>query len=178
MLIPIPGLSSTTRTHLTGLIVVALACLVFCGCAVSSLNHMATTNWVDRHIVPDNKVVQWVMTPVWIPICCVTLAVDNFIIAPVVSLPSAYLDTIDFWKKEAGGYYTEMGILPFRILLTPIIFFGDWLGRTLYAVEPREDAALGWPQWGHQWVRDEKGCLLGPPGMYDPVTKEPKQVEE
>ncbi len=162
-----------------GICATVLVCLVVCGCAVTRMDHMATTNWVDRHIVPDSRALQWALLPVWIPVCTVTLAVDNFIIAPAVSLPSAYLDTLDSWKTRAGDYYTEMGILPFRIILTPVIFFIDWFGRSLFAREPRDDAALDWPEWGRQWVRDREGRLLGPPDKFDPVTKERwTQIEE
>jgi len=155
-----------------GLLLAAVV-LLSSGCAVSSMNHMALTNLVDRTLVPDDRTVQWVMTPLLIPVCIVTLTIDNFIIAPAVHLPSAYLDTIDFWKASVGGYYTEMGVLPFRVLLTPVVFFGDWLGRTVLALSPRNDAAWGWPEWGLQWVRDRKGRLLGPPTEFDPKTKKP-----
>jgi hypothetical protein len=164
---------------IAGIGAIAVVCLLFCGCAVTRMDHMATTNWVDRHVVPDNRALQWALLPVWIPACTVTLAVDNFIIAPAVSLPSAYLDTLDYLKTGTGDYYTEMGILPLRVILTPIVFIFGWLGRGLFVLEPRKDAALDWPQWGRQWVRDREGRLLGPPDKFDPVTKKQRlQIEE
>jgi hypothetical protein len=133
------------------------------GCAVTRFDHMATTNWMDRTIVPDNRTAQWAMTPLLIPLCVGTLAVDNLLVAPAVHAPSAYGDAEEFFTASVGGYYTEMGVLPFRAAITPIVFVGSWMGRTFFAIEPRYDAAWEWPEWGRQWERDEDGKLIFPP---------------
>ena len=145
-------------------VMLALVCLMGAGCASTNFDHMATTNWMDRTIVPDNKVGQWAMTPLLVPLCVGTLAVDNFIVAPAVHLASAFADAGDWWNGEVGGYYTEMGVLPIRVALTPVIFLGSWLGRSFFSIEPESDAAWGWPGWGVRWERDEDGRLLGPRG--------------
>ncbi|MFC1706622.1 hypothetical protein ACFL59_07355 [Planctomycetota bacterium] len=148
------------------------------GCAFTDLDHLATTNWLDRTMVPDDKVGQWVLTPLFPPLAAATMAVDNLVIAPAVSLPSACEDTRDWLEKDVGGYFTSMGILPFRIALTPAIFAGSWFGRSIFSVDPREDASWKWPTWGRQWVRDRRGRLLGSPDSYDPVSKEPLRVRK
>ena len=131
-------------------------------CAVTDVHHLATTNYVDRKITPDNRVAQWALTPVYIPIAAVTLTVDNFIIAPIVHLPSALLDTWDFLTGDVEGYYANMGTVPFRIVLLPVVFAGDWMGRTWFALDTREDG-WNWPAWGRQWRRDSQGRLIDPP---------------
>lgn len=132
-------------------------------CASTDLNHMALTNYADRTVTPDEPVLQWIATPLLIPLCVGTLAVDNFVVAPAVQLPSAFENAADFFTYDIDGYYSRMGILPFQTALTPVIFAGSWILRTAFAVEPHKDAAWAWPEWGRQWRRDESGRLIGPP---------------
>ncbi|MCB1172736.1 MAG: hypothetical protein KDK39_04185 [Leptospiraceae bacterium] len=142
------------------------------GCAVTDVNHLSTTNYVDRHLTPDNQAGQWLLTPVYIPVAVVTLIIDNFIIAPVVSLPSTIVDMQEFWDADLDGYYANAGFLPFRIVLTPVFFVLDWAGRTIFAADPEDDAWWAWPQWGYQWQRDQQGRLIGPPSVLEMEDKE------
>jgi hypothetical protein len=150
--------------------IISLICAASCGCALTDMNHLALTNLCDRTVTPDSQAGQWIMTPALIPAAVVTVAVDNFIIAPAVTFPSAILDASDFFQKECGGYWSYMGMLPFRLALTPVVFTGSWVARTIGGFT-REDAWWGWPEWGNQWVRDKSGALLGPPDKFDPKTK-------
>lgn len=144
------------------ILIVLVLCMASSGCALTQRDHISTTNWMDRTIVPDNRVAQVALTPVLVPLCVATLAVDNLVICPVVHLPSAWDDCGDFFTAETGDYYADMGFLPVKTALTPIVFAGSWFGRSVFAVEPRHDAAWGWPEWGEQWERDEHGRLTGP----------------
>ena len=155
----------------------AWLCVQLSGCACTDRDHMATTNWVDRKIVPSNRAAQWAMTPLLVPLGVGTLALDNVLMTPVVHLPSAWYDADRFFRAEAGGYYTEMGVLPVRTALTPVVCVGSWLGRSFFAVKPQPDVAWQWPEWGVLWVRDEDGRLLGPSTQFDPKTKEPRPPE-
>lgn len=131
-------------------------------CAVSNVNHLATTNWVDRKITPDNHSARWALIPVYIPVTFITLIIDNFIIAPLVHIPSAFDDTGDFWQSDMDGYYANMGVMPIKLILTPVVFTLDWLGRTVYAAAPEKDVAWAWPEWGQQWQRNKQGKLIAP----------------
>lgn len=137
-------------------------CLTGIQCAVTDLDHLATTNWVDRKITPDNEVGQWLMIPVYIPTAIVTLIVDNFIIAPIVHIPSAVEDSVGFITTDMDGYYANAGLMPFKTVLTPVVFVCSWLGRILLASDTDTDAWWGWPEWGEQWQRDKHGKLIGP----------------
>ena len=152
---------------------IMICSLLLSGCACTDLDHMATTNWMDRTIVPDNRAAQWAMTPVLVPICVGTLAVDNFAVAPTVHAPSGYADARDWFTKEIGGYYTEMGVLPIRVALTPVVFLSSELFRTVFAAKPEPNVRWAWPRWGIPWVRNEDGKLLGSSTQFDPVTKMP-----
>lgn len=142
---------------------VFLSSMVLTNCALTDVNHLATTNWMDRHIVPDNKLASWAITPVLIPITIITLVVDNFIVAPTVHLPTALEDTSEFFTSDIDGYYANMGVLPFKVVLSPIVFVGSWLGRTVLASNTERDAAWTWPDWGRQWYRDAQGRLIDKP---------------
>lgn len=142
-------------------------------CASTDLDHLAVTNYVDRTIVPDNKVAQWAMTPALIPLTLVTLSIDNLIVAPAANLPSAGGDARKFFDFEIEGYYSSAAIFPFQVALTPVVFVGAWFGRTFFAIDTRYEAAWGWPEWGRQWQRED-GRLIGPPGTG--VREEPGPV--
>ena len=149
-------------------ILIGLLCPLATGCAMTDWDHLATTNWVDRTIVPDSRAAQWAMTPLLVPITLATLAVDNFLIAPAVNLPSAYQltyrwETGDFADIDDGHYFAKMGVLPIRTALVPVVFAGNWTVRSFFALDLDKDAAWGWPEWGRQWERDEEGKLIGPP---------------
>lgn len=133
------------------------------GCASTSMDHMAVTNYADRTLVPDNQAAQWALTPLLIPLTVVTLAIDNFIVAPVVHVPSAGTDASAFFDQRVEGYYSRMAITPFQVLLTPVVFVSSWIGRSFFAVETDHEALWSWPAWGRQWQRDDAGRLLGPP---------------
>ncbi len=173
-------------------IILILLCAVFVGwgaqaCAVTSVHTMSTTNYVDRKLV-KNRAWSWPLLPVLIPTTIVTLAVDNFIIAPAANLPSAALDGWYILSEpvDGAGYYAEAGFAPFRLVLAPVVFVGSWLGRTFFAVRPKENAAWAWPEWGYQWRRDADGNLIGPPEedpgkarpLTDPKMKKPPVVRE
>lgn len=148
-----------------------LSCVVLMGCAFTERDHLATTNWMDRTIVPDNRAAQWAMTPLLVPLCVATMTVDNLIVAPAAHLPCALDDAHNWFTEEVGGYYTEMGILPIRTALTPAVFVGSWSVRSVFAI--KIDEGWGWPEWGRLWVRDENGRLLGPSTQYHRKTKKP-----
>ncbi len=160
---------------------VLLSCAIVAavsGCAVVDRNHLSTTNWVDRTIVPENKVGQWAMTPLLVPTCLVTLAVDNVLIAPAASAPSAYVDTKKFWRHFSDARYEEdlyswWGFFPSKVLLTPFVFLGDWSARSVFAIEVREEAAWGWPRWGYLWRRDAQGRPIPPETTNDEVSSPP-----
>lgn len=126
-------------------------------CASTNVDHLSTTNWVDRQITPNSELGRNLMIPVYLPVCITTLVVDNFIIAPSVHFPDALETTQDFILHDLEGYYTNMATVPFRIVLTPLVFVGSWLFTTVFA-RPTDN----WPWWGYQWERDENGILIEP----------------
>lgn len=150
------------------------------GCASTNMDHLSVTNYADRRITPEDETTRWLATPFLIPLTIVTLAVDNFLLAPVVQLPSAYEDAERFVTYDFAGYYSSLGIAPFQIGLTPVVFAGSWFFRTVLGAESDACAAWGWPAWGAQWVRDDSGRLVGPPwevypDEYRPEAENPLQ---
>jgi len=147
------------------------ACLLTVGCACTKRNHQAVTNWLDRTVVPENRAAQWALTPVLVPVGVCTLAVDNVVVTPIVHLPSVTDDAGEWLSERLDGYYSQMGVFPIQIALTPIVFAGDWLFRGFFALKTDRGAVWGWPDWGVLWVRDDNGRLLGPSTQFDPRTK-------
>ncbi|MEQ9367258.1 MAG: hypothetical protein RIF32_23705 [Leptospirales bacterium] len=147
-------------------------------CASTAMDHMAVTNLADRTLVPDNRAAGWALTPVLVPLTVATLAIDNFIVAPVVQLPSAGSDARAFFDLQVEGYYSHAALTPFQIVLTPVIFAGSWLGRTFYGADTASDALWGWPAWGRQWRRDDQGRLIGPPETVSTESARPQPRPE
>ncbi len=162
-LIPVDSARAAPVASVVHLFLVMAALVFSTQCAMTSVHHIAVTNWTDRHITPDSRAAQWAMTPVLVPVCLVTLLIDNFIVAPIAQLPSAFEDAGDFFTHRVGGYFTEAGLSPFRLVLTPVVFAGSWIIRSFFGFDPKENAAWSWPEWGRQWVRNPDGSLRGPP---------------
>ncbi|MCB1191712.1 MAG: hypothetical protein H7A23_16985 [Leptospiraceae bacterium] len=144
-------------------IFVVLFLIIFCSCASTDVNHLATTNWVDRQITPDSNMARNFMIPIYIPVCITTLVVDNFIIAPSVHFPDSLRITKNFITADLDGYYTNMATAPFRIVLAPVVFVSYWLSSTVFSF-----GTDNWPEWGYQWKRDEDGILIEPEELYNP----------
>ena len=145
--------------------VLVMAVVFFGGCAMTDPDHMATTNWMDRTIVPDNEIAQWALTPVWVPVCLGALAVDNLIVTPVVHAPSAVEDAKGFYEEfKLGSYYGDAGLLPLRFAVGTAVSPLYLAGRGMLAVRTQEEAWWGWPEWGKRWKRDENHRLIGPAG--------------
>lgn len=151
------------RDRLTTCAFLALA-LLASGCAMTHPDHPATTNRLDRAIVPDNEVLQWGLTPVWIPLCALSLAVDNLIVTPAVHLPSVVKDTVEVYRemsfditypanKKLDSFYGDAGIFPLRLATCAVTFPLSWAGRSVLAIKPDKNAAWGWPEWGRRSER-------------------------
>ncbi len=146
------------------------------GCAFTDRDRLALTNLADRTLVSDGPVGQRLVGPLLVPLGILTMALDNLIVAPLANLPSAWRDTADFYHADVGGYFTENALYVPRVAIAPLVGLGSWFGRTVFGLDPDEEARWAWPEWGRRWVRDDDGRLLGSPDRFDRDTKEPLDV--
>ena len=78
-------------------VIILLLCPLATGCAMTDWDHLATTNWVDRTIVPDNRAAQWAMTPLLIPITLVMFAGEAWTLS---GQGQGEFDEVHQWHKQ------------------------------------------------------------------------------
>ncbi len=136
---------------LRGLLILA-CCLLCTGCAALKKENQVVVKFFAEHVVPENETTRNYCLPVLAPVGLIAYTLDAVLVIPVMQLDDAALDTRDAlwrhfdWDEE---YVTSCATILPRAVLTPIVFFGDHLGRCLFPIGPRhregepEDANAG-----------------------------------
>ena len=125
-----------------GLIVLPLslaAILALPGCAFLNRENTPITNFVEKKLSPESPQAREALVPVVWPLAATTLIADAVFVHPVSVVDDAIRDTQDaLWDEFDWDtrYATECFKLPWRAVFTPIVFGFDWLGRTLFDIEP------------------------------------------
>ena len=122
--------------------VLLLACAAG-GCACLNRNNTPLVNSVERHLVPRTKPAKIMVAPVVLPIGIGAGLLDVFIVHPISVIPDSAHDTVDcLWKDRSGGYVTRMGSTVPLAALTPIVFTGDFIGRSMFDIPPYDRGAV------------------------------------
>ncbi|MFT6082184.1 MAG: hypothetical protein ACJAQZ_004262 [Planctomycetota bacterium] len=107
-------------------------------CAWSNIANRPVWNAFESNLVPDSGGLFAATLPVTVPLGLVSIVVDTVIAHPLQVVDEAYGDAARIWDPEDlefdEAYYTEMGFLPIRTLVTPIVFAGSFLGRSLFDI--------------------------------------------
>ena len=119
----------------------AMAPVLLClGCAVFDRDNTPTLNWVEAHMLPERGAARTLAYPVVIPLGLLAISADALIVHPATVIDDAVEDTGDClwehfdWKTE---YVTECASLTPRTALTPVVFSGAFIGRSMFAVPER-----------------------------------------
>ncbi|EQA36386.1 hypothetical protein LEP1GSC047_3254 [Leptospira inadai serovar Lyme str. 10] len=112
-------------------------------CAIFNRNNTPLIVQVEKHLVPEEPVPKIIAAPLYIPIGLLAGLLDLFLVHPIMRIPNAYQDTISIlWTpRPENRYVTRMAFLPFSVLLTPVIFFGDLFFRSAFDVNGNVDRA-------------------------------------
>ena len=110
------------------------------GCSVFRQSNRRTLNCLNEHVSFDSTAGKIAAAPVFMPVGWVAVATDAIIINPAVAVPDAYKDTKELvWENpEGSGFRQAMLFLP-KVVVTPVVYIGDWVGRVLFPIEARED---------------------------------------
>jgi hypothetical protein len=121
------------------------ACLImaaFNGCAFTNRDNTPLLNQVENHLWPDETALRVAVFPVVFPAGLAAILIDAFVVHPATVIGDATKDTGDVlwsgWEWQ-DHYITECATLPWRAVLTPLVFSGDFLTRAMFDV-PRRDA--------------------------------------
>ncbi|MEN6627399.1 MAG: HEAT repeat domain-containing protein [Candidatus Sumerlaeia bacterium] len=114
------------------------------GCAILNRDNTIALNWVEANLVPDSQPARGIAMPFVFTVGVAAVSADAFIIHPATVIDDAAEDTKDClwedfdWDKE---YVTECASLPWRAAFTPIMFAGDWLGRSMFDITESAEKA-------------------------------------
>jgi hypothetical protein len=121
------------------LFLTALALLVGSGgCAWMDEDNRHLLNAADEMVKPQEPAAQVALAPVFIPVGGALLVTDALVVHPLSVIGPALEDTNNFVWRSAGqsdSGFREVLLLGPRIIGTPVIFFGDWLARSLFAID-------------------------------------------
>lgn len=110
------------------------------GCAFLNPDNTPTLNFVKDHMVPESTTGKVIATPFVYPVGLAAVVVDAVIVHPLTVIDDAADDTKDClwvhfdWDKK---YVTECAALPWRAIVTPGTFLGDFLGRAMFDIPER-----------------------------------------
>jgi hypothetical protein len=106
------------------------------GCAWRNREHTPLFNASEKYLVPREQPARALSYPVTVPVSLAAVTLDLLLVHPAMELPRAYDDTKDAlwdirWRDWREGAFTESAKLLPRVALTPAMFAGDWLARSI-----------------------------------------------
>ena len=115
-------------------------CLFATGCAVFVDENRRTLDAMDEHLAPASTGARWALTPVTLPAGILGGTVDMVLVHPACVTDDAWADTVELlWTPRGESRFRRAVMLPLVSLATPFVFVGDWVGRAVFAVPPRQD---------------------------------------
>lgn len=121
----------------------ALAALLSAAAACTAVrkDSRRTLDGLDATFTPSSPTARACLLPVAIPVGFGGLLCDTLVVNPVAAIDDAWLDTVDvLWTPREESPLRRALFLPFAVVATPVVFGGDWLGRSLLPIAPRTAA--------------------------------------
>lgn len=100
-----------------------------------AFNRKATPliNTVDKYLVPESTPGKILLSPIYIPTGIAGGIIDIFVLHPVLQIVPAAMDTYHLlWEPKFYGYFTEMGSVPVRLVVSPVFFGGIWIYLSVF----------------------------------------------
>lgn len=116
---------------------IALWCCLS-GCALFDRDNRRTTSWLDENATPASDGARLALAPLALPAGVVALAADAAIVHPISVVDDAWGDTVELlWSPRDESAFRRVVLTPLAAIATPLVFTGDWLGRSLLPLRPR-----------------------------------------
>ena len=104
-------------------------------CAFMVKENRVLTNSLDEVVEPEAMLTKILLSPVFVPVGAVTLALDAAIIHPLSEIPNAWSDTSEaIWEEPQGSPLWQTFLVIPKFVMTPIFFSFDWIFRSLFDV--------------------------------------------
>jgi hypothetical protein len=118
-------------------------------------------NQVEEHLWPEDTALRVAVFPLVFPAGLAAVLIDACVAHPASVIGDAAKDTGDVlwdnWEWE-DHYVTECAILPWRAVLSPLVFTCDFLARAFFDIPPRspleELDEEGAKQQVKEWLED------------------------
>ncbi len=109
-----------------------------CGCAWTNRDNRPVWNAFEEHLVPEGDAAFYASLPLTVPAGFGAIVTDTFVVHPVQVMDDAWCDAADLWDDLdwQTQYYTELAILPFRGVATPLVLGGSFLARSAFDIAP------------------------------------------
>ena len=121
------------------------ALLAGSGCAWTRRENRPVWNAFEQHLVPADTGWFVAALPLTVPAGLGAILVDTFVAHPLQVVDDAWDDAASLWRDGrpdfTAHYYSEVAFLPVRAALTPVTFGFAFLGRSLFDIRSKEDAA-------------------------------------
>ena len=115
------------------IILILLSLLSFYNCASFNRKNTPLIRAVENNLVPDTYPSKILLAPIYIPVGILGGILDIFIIHPALQIKPSFIDTKnDLWSIRFHGYFTEMGSLPVRAVISPVYFSLVFLFRSAF----------------------------------------------
>jgi len=122
------------RRHARSLLVLVL--LLGGGCALSEKKNRRTLNLLDAQIQPESTAARIALGPLVFPAGLLATVTDQLIVHPAMVIDDAWQDTEDLlWTSSGETMFKRVLLLPLVTLATPPFFLGDWLARSIFALD-------------------------------------------
>ncbi len=113
-----------------------LAALLLGGCAFFNHKNRRLTNLLDEKIQPKSTVTKVLLVPVVLPLGFAALSADFLVVHPLSTLPDCFEDTARIiWRNPSGGVVQQTFLFVPKVILTPVLFLGDFIFRSLFDIK-------------------------------------------
>ena len=117
----------------TILLLLLAAAVALPGCAFMEKRNRPLTTTLDELVEPESTGAKVALAPVFVPVGTASLVLDVFALHPVEVIPDALDDTYEIiWENPSGTYVTQTFLLVPKVVVTPVVFGFDWLGRSIF----------------------------------------------
>lgn len=121
-------------------LLIAVNILICSGCAVFNRDNTPALNFIDQHLVPENRTARALAYPVVVPLGVVAATMDMFVLHPISVAGDAWQDTNDVLWRDLdweNRYVTTTVVNAPRVAAMPIIFTADLLARSSFDISRR-----------------------------------------
>ncbi|MCC5815230.1 MAG: hypothetical protein JJT78_10770 [Leptospira sp.] len=102
-------------------------------CAFMDKKNRRITNYLDENLTPQTDKGRLLLAPVAIPTGTISLLSDTFVLQPLVAIPKALGDTVEYiWLNPEGGVVLQSFLFIPKVVFTPITLGVLWIRHALF----------------------------------------------